>query len=210
MRLVLVRHAETEKSARGRCYGSLDVGLSPAGKAQCARLAEALAADRVAAVVSSPRTRALETAQAIAEPHSVEVHVDSDLQELDFGELEGRPYDEIAEEMPDLYAAWMTTPTRVEFPGGESYADLARRARGAVERLRRQRVDGTAVAVTHGGIVRAVLADVLGIPDDRIFRIAVEPASVAIVEWVEDVPTLVALGGGAYPSTRADRSRFTP
>jgi broad specificity phosphatase PhoE len=71
-------------------------------------------------------------------------------------------------------------------------------------------VDGTAVAVTHGGIVRAVLADVLGIPDDRIFRIAVEPASVAIVEWVEDVPTLVALGGGAYPCTRADRSRSTP
>jgi len=210
MRLVLVRHAETEESARGRCYGSLDVGLSPTGKAQCAWLAQALAAERLTAVVSSPRTRAVETAQAIAAPHAIEVRVDPDLQELDFGELEGRTYDEIAAEMPGLYAAWMTTPTRVHFPGGESYSDLAGRALRAVEMLRRQPVEGTAVVVTHGGIVRAVLADVLGIPDDRIFRIAVEPASLATVDWIENVPRLVALGNGAYPSSRADRSRATP
>ena len=210
MRLVLVRHAEAEESARGRCYGSLDVGLSPAGRMQCVRLARALARERLAAVVSSPRTRALETAQAIAEPHALDVGVDPDLQELDFGELEGRTYDEIAEAMPELYDAWMTTPTRVRFPGGESYADLERRALRAVERLRTEHTDGTVVVVTHGGIVRAVLADVLGIPDDRIFRIAVEPASLAIVEWVEDVPTLVLLGSRAYPSARVDRPRSTP
>jgi alpha-ribazole phosphatase/probable phosphoglycerate mutase len=210
MRLVLVRHAEAEESARGRCYGSLDVGLSSAGRAQCARLARALADEHLAAVVSSPRTRALETAQAIAEPHALEVRVDPGLRELDFGELEGRTYDEIAEAMPGLYEAWMTTPTQVRFPGGEGYADLERRARGAVERVRTQHLDGTVVVVTHGGIVRAVLADVLGMPDDRIFRIAVEPASLAIVEWVEDLPTLALLGSQAYPSTRVDQPRSKP
>lgn len=196
MRLVLVRHAEAEESARGRCYGSLDVGLSPTGRAQCARLARALTDEQLTAVVSSPRTRALETAQAIAEPRALEVRVDPDLRELDFGELEGRTYDEIAETMPELYAAWMTTPTRVRFPGGEGYPDLVRRALRAVERVRTQHVEGTVAVVAHGGVVRAVLADVLGMPDERIFRIAVEPASLAIVEWVEEVPTLVLLGGG--------------
>jgi hypothetical protein len=58
--------------------------------------------------------------------------------------------------------------------------------------------------------VRAVLADVLGMPDDRIFRIAVEPASLAIVEWVEDLPTLALLGSQAYPSTRVDQPRSKP
>jgi alpha-ribazole phosphatase/probable phosphoglycerate mutase len=192
-RLVLVRHAEAEESAQGRCYGSLDVGLSANGRAQCARLARALAHERVAAVVSSPRIRAVETARAIAAAHGLGVRVDSDLRELDFGELEGRTYDEIAAAMPELYAAWMTQPTRVQFPGGESYADLERRALRAVESLRAEAAVGTVVAVTHGGIVRAVVADVLGIPDERIFRMAVDPASVAMVEWLEGVPTVVAL-----------------
>jgi len=71
-----------------------------------------------------------------------------------------------------------------------------RRALRAVERVRTQHVEGTVAVVAHGGVVRAVLADVLGMPDERIFRIAVEPASLAIVEWVEAVPTLVLLGGG--------------
>jgi alpha-ribazole phosphatase len=204
MRLVLVRHAEAEESARGRCYGSLDVGLSAVGKAQSGRLAEALGGARIAAVVTSPRIRAAETARAIAEPHGLDVRVDPDLQEIDFGELEGRTYDEIAAAMPELYAAWMTEPTRVRFPGGETYADLERRALRAVESLRTSVGTGTVVVVTHGGIVRAVLADVLGIPDDRIFRIAVEPASLSIVEWVEGVPMLVALNSGAYASTSAD------
>jgi alpha-ribazole phosphatase len=205
MRLVLVRHAETEEAARGRCYGSLDVGLSAKGRRQCARLAKELSGECFSAVVSSPRTRAVETAGPIAERHGLEVRVDPGLRELDFGELEGRTYDEIASSMPELYTAWMTQPTRVRFPGGESYADLERRALRAVEALRGE-LDGKAiVAVTHGGIVRALLADVLGIPDDRIFRIAVDPASISIVDWIGDVPTVVALNGGAYPSTGADR-----
>jgi alpha-ribazole phosphatase len=204
MRLVLVRHAETEEAARGRCYGSLDVGLSATGTAQCARLAHELADELVTAVVSSPRTRALQTAHVIAERHGVDVRVDPALQELDFGELEGRTYDEIAASMPDLYAAWMTQPTRVRFPGGESYADLERRALRAVEMLRRELRGGTVVVVTHGGIVRAVLADVLAVPEDRIFRIAVDPATLSIVDWVDDIPTVVTLNSGTYPSTGAD------
>ena len=203
MRLVLVRHAEAEGSARGRCYGSLDVGLSARGRSQCASLAEALASEPVASVVSSPRIRALDTARAIAERVGVEVGVDPALQELDFGELEGRTYDEIAASLPDLYAEWMTNPTRVRFPGGECYADLERRALRAVEGLRREPADGTVVAVTHGGVVRAVLADALGIPDDRIFRLAVDPASLSILDWVDDVPIVVALNVRAYASIGA-------
>ena len=90
MRLVLVRHAEAEESARGRCYGSLDVGLSARGRSQCATLADGLASEHVASVVSSPRIRALETARAIAERHGLGVRVDPAQQERDFGELEGR------------------------------------------------------------------------------------------------------------------------
>ena len=190
MRLVLVRHAETDASARGRCYGSLDVGLSAVGRSQCAALAQALAAESISSVVTSPRVRAVETATAIAERHGVEVRLDADLRELDFGELEGQTYDEIAASLPELYAEWMTHPTRVRFPAGESYADLANRAARAVRSIRAELDGQTAVVVTHGGVVRAVLSGVLGIPAERIFRIAVDPASLSIVEWIESTPVV--------------------
>ena len=196
MRLVLVRHAEAEESARGRCYGTLDVGLSPLGRAQCAALEASLAEEPVAAVVSSPRVRALETAGAIARPHGLHVVVDEGLRELDFGELEGRTYDEIAGTLPDLYAAWMTTPTEVRFPGGESYADLKRRALAAVERLRSSHDGEAVVAVTHGGVVRAVVSDALGMPAERIFRLAVDPASTSVVEWLDGEPLVRCLNAG--------------
>ena len=196
MRLVLVRHAETEESARGRCYGTLDVGLSPLGRAQCAALEASLAEGPVAAVVSSPRVRALETAVAIARPHGLDVVVDEGLRELDFGELEGRTYEEIAGTLPDLYVAWMTTPTEVRFPGGESYADLKARTLVAVERLRASHDGEAVVAVTHGGVVRAVVSDALGMPAERIFRLAVDPASTSVVEWLDGEPLVRCLNAG--------------
>jgi alpha-ribazole phosphatase/probable phosphoglycerate mutase len=190
MRLFLVRHAEAEESARGRCYGSLDVGLSAKGRSQCVELARAFASEPIAAVVSSPRIRAVETAAAIAESHGLEVCVVPDLRELDFGELEGRTYDEIAASLPELYAAWMTKPTEVRFPGGESYADLHVRSLAAVSRLRTAEEGQTVVAVTHGGVVRAVLSDVLGMPTERIFRLAVDPASITTIEWLGEEPNV--------------------
>jgi alpha-ribazole phosphatase len=187
MELVLVRHAEPSDGARGHCYGSLDVELSERGHEQGRRLARRLASEPVAAVVSSPRLRARDTADAIAAPHGLEVGVLDELRELDFGELEGRAYAEIAATCPELYERWMNEPTAVRFPGGESYADLHARVTRVVARLRAEHDGQLVVAVTHGGVVRAVLAEALDMPHDRIFRLAVDPASITRVEWQDDV-----------------------
>src|SRR5262249_3308500 len=132
MRLLLVRHAEPAEEARGRCYGSLDVGLSGRGQDQARDLSRALASLALDAVYASPRRRAVETAAALRPGLSV----DERLRELDFGELEGRTYDETAAARPDFYRRWMETPTEVRFPGGESFADLRARALDAVADLR--------------------------------------------------------------------------
>jgi broad specificity phosphatase PhoE len=188
VRLALVRHAETAEDMRGRCYGRLDVGLSAAGREQCARLAEVFRGEPVRVVGASPALRARETAEAIAAPHGLAVEVLEPLRELDFGELEGRAYDEIAASDPELYGRWMTAPTTVQFPGGESYADLEARVDAGIAALRAQHGEGLVVVVTHGGVVRAVLRSVLDVPAERIFRIAVEPASVTRFEWIDDEP----------------------
>jgi alpha-ribazole phosphatase/probable phosphoglycerate mutase len=192
-RLVLVRHAEPEEDARGRCYGSLDVGLSDAGRHAAAALAERLAELAYDAVWSSPRLRAVDTATPIAEARRLVVTRDDDLRELDFGALEGRAYDEIAESEPDLFRAWMERPTTLTFPGGEGFADLKQRALAACRRIRR--THERAVVVTHGGVVRAALAEWLGMPDEAIFRLDQRYCGVTIVDWVEDVPAVRLVNG---------------
>jgi alpha-ribazole phosphatase/probable phosphoglycerate mutase len=82
----------------------------------------------------------------------------------------------------------MTRPTEVRFPEGESYAELETRVLASVAQLREELGGLTVVAVTHGGVVRAVLRDALGLPRERVFRISVEPASVSIVEWLDREP----------------------
>lgn len=198
-RLVLIRHGEQEAAARGRCYGSLDIGLSPAGEAQAHRLAHALSELELTAVISSPLRRAVRTAEPIAAAHGLTVAVNEALCELDFGQLEGRSFDEVAATEPELYQQWMTDPTTVVFPGGESFHDLHRRTLRAVDELRAAHADQTIVLVTHGGVIRAIVADALGLQAKRIFQLAVEPARLSVLDWTTASVVLQQLNGRCWP-----------
>src|SRR4051812_39591169 len=102
-RLVLVRHAEPEEDVRGRCYGTLDVALSPRGREQAQQLARRLQSVECDAVVASPRARAVQTAEPFAAARGLRVQVDDALREIDFGALEGRTYEEIEQSEPPLF-----------------------------------------------------------------------------------------------------------
>ena len=119
-RLVLVRHGEPDASVRGRCYGRLDPALSPRGHEQMRTVKRLLRGLPLSKVYSSPRRRALESARHLAPARSNTI-VDDRLREIDFGELEGLTYDEIAAGFPETYDTWMRHPTDVAFPGGESF-----------------------------------------------------------------------------------------
>jgi alpha-ribazole phosphatase len=192
-RLILVRHTEPQEDARGRCYGSLDIGLSALGREHARELAARLARLDYEAVYTSPRLRARETAQPVAAARSAELLTDDRLRELDFGTLEGRTYDEIAESEPELYRAWMETPTQVRFPGGESFGDLKARAIVALDGIRA--AHEAAVVVTHGGVLRAGVAAWLSMPDEAIFRLDQRYGGVTIVDWVDGVPLVRLLNG---------------
>jgi alpha-ribazole phosphatase len=187
VKLILVRHAEPAAEARGRCYGTLDVELSARGLEQADALAAKLRDEHVDLVVSSPRRRALQTATALGRP----VEIDDRLRELDFGDFEGRTYDELERDEPELFRRWMSSPTSVRFPNGESYADLRARATAALADVR-ARAEST-VVVTHGGVIRAGLAAWLELPDHAIFRLDQRHCGVTVVEWLGDEPVVRAL-----------------
>lgn len=208
MRLFLIRHAAPVDDARGRCYGRLDIGLSAEGERQADALVRSLSNARIDMVVSSPARRAVDTALPLATARGLDVEVRDDLRELDFGDLEGRTYEEISVTHPELYARWMVEPTSVRFPGGEAYEDLSRRVDAEIESLLEEHPGETVAVVTHGGVVRAVVAGILGLPPGRIFRIGVDHASSTVVEWIGDEPIVRALNESMIsPRTGYDRDR---
>jgi broad specificity phosphatase PhoE len=197
-RVVLVRHAETEKSARGRCYGRLEVRLSARGLRQAEALARALVDNSFAAVYSSPLARALDTARAIADAQGLEPIVLDALVELDFGEVEGLRFDEIEAARPELFKAWMDEPARVRFPGGEGLADLRARVLPALAEIRARHEREAVAVVAHGGIVRVVLAEALGLEDGALFRLDLSEGGVSVVDWLDGVRLLRAANATLY------------
>ena len=193
LRLVLIRHGEPEASAKGRCYGKLDVGLSETGRRQMVRVSEALRASATTldAVYTSPRRRARESAEIL----SGEIVVDRRLSEIDFGALEGLTYEEAAERFPDLYQRWMRQPTEVKFPGGEGFAEMKVRVLDAISVIRNMHSDETVAIVSHGGVNRIVLAEALAIDARSIFHMDQSHAGVNIVDDFDDYSVVRLMNG---------------
>jgi broad specificity phosphatase PhoE len=189
MRLVLIRHAQPEM--HGRIYGRLDPALSPTGRAQARALVAGLRGAELEAVYASPLRRALETAEPLARELGVEVSIHPSLVDIDFGQWEGRRFEELEQSDPELYRSWMTQPTRTRFPGGENFGELRARVLAAVDEIRRE--TASAALVAHAGVNRVILGNVLGLADDAIFRLDQPLAAVSVVDWIEEAPIVRAV-----------------
>ena len=186
--LWLLRHPRPEAEAEGRCYGSRDWKLSETGVRQAHAVAKFLAAEPLAAVYTSPRQRCREAARILAAGRHCPIETLDALRELDFGEFEGRRYEEIAALYPDLYRQWMEQPTTVRFPGGESFPDMCVRVATAARGLRARHAGQTIALVTHGGAIRILLAEALGMEPAHIFRLGQRHGAVNLVRYFGDTP----------------------
>jgi alpha-ribazole phosphatase len=197
--LWLIRHPEPAASAEGRCYGSLDVGLSPNGVRQAHSIAAALRGEQLAAIYTSPRQRCAETARILSGGCPCPVQEVDGLRELDFGSFEGRSYDEIAALYPDLYRQWMLHPTQMQFPGGENFSQMSTRVLEATRCLV-ERHHGESIAfLTHGGAIRIILADALGMPSKNIFRIGQRYGALNLIRYAEGFPIVELINSQTAP-----------
>lgn len=196
--VLLVRHGRTTANATGLLAGRTPgVALDQIGQDQAARTGDRLAALPLVRVVSSPLERCAETAQALLErqqgaPDSL---VEPDLTECDYGRWQGRPLSELASEA--LWPAVQSHPSAVTFPGGESMAGMQARAVAAIRRhdaaVDAEHGPGTVwAAVSHGDLLKAILADALGMHLDLFQRLEVGPASVSVVSYGASRPRVWA------------------
>jgi probable phosphomutase (TIGR03848 family) len=196
--VLLVRHGRTIANATGLLAGrTAGIALDSVGKRQAATTAERIGAVPVAAVVSSPLERCRQTARAITafqqgEPQQL---VERGIIEADYGDWQNRKISDLAKE--PLWRVVQANPSAVVFPGGESMQTMQSRAVAAIRRIDSQieaehGPNAVWVAVSHGDIIKSVLADALGMHLDLFQRITVGPASVSVVRYGEHRPEVVA------------------
>ncbi|SHG56035.1 probable phosphoglycerate mutase [Jatrophihabitans endophyticus] len=190
-RLVLVRHGSTVHSADKRFSGRNDLPLNDAGRRQAAALA-GRRYGQVAAVVSSPLRRAVETAEAVAGPLGLAVRIVDDLVETDFGAWEGLTFAEARELDPAALDAWRASPDAAP-PGGESFAAVARRVRRAREEVIGAHPGGTVVVVSHVTPIKTLVRLALDAPPAAMFRLHLDTASVSTVDYWDDGNSSVRL-----------------
>lgn len=183
-RLVLVRHASTEHSAGGRFSGRNDLPLDTSGREQAARLA-GRSFGTVAALVSSPLLRAVQTAEAIEAPLGLGVDVVEDLTETDFGSWEGLSFAEAVEADRDVMRAWHRS-LDVAPPGGESFAEVGERVERARAALVTKYPESTVVVVTHVTPIKLLVCSALAAPPLALFRLHLDTASVSVVDYFVD------------------------
>jgi probable phosphomutase (TIGR03848 family) len=167
------------------------VGLDEHGLVQAQGLVERLVQLPLAAVVSSPLQRCLDTLAPLAQARGLEVTVDDRFVEVDYGEWTGRELRTLAKE--PLWKVVQAHPSAVVFPGGEGLAALQARAVAAVREWEAKLAaehgpDLLWLACTHGDVIKAVLADALGVHLDGFQRIVANPCSVSAVSYTETRP----------------------
>jgi probable phosphoglycerate mutase len=190
--LLLIRHA-TNDWVKGRLAGwTPGVHLNEEGKQQANQLATRLAEFSLTAIYSSPLERAMETAQALAQPHAMQVHVVKEIGEVQYGEWTGGELKELAKH--ELWPVVQFYPSGARFPGGESLTEVQMRAVHAVDDLRtRHTKQECFVVVSHADVIKLVVAHYLGMHADLFQRLVINPASLTAFRFERMGPRLLAL-----------------
>jgi ribonuclease H / adenosylcobalamin/alpha-ribazole phosphatase len=192
-RLLLLRHGQTELSIARRYSGRGNPALTEEGRRQADAAARYLAASGgVAAVITSPLERAYNTATVAAKALGVDVRVDDDLIETDFGEWEGLTFAEAAQRDPDVHRRWLRD-TSVEPPGGESFDAVAHRVRRARNRIIAEYGEATVLVVSHVTPIKTILRLALDAGEGILYRLHLDLASLSVAEFYADGGSSVRL-----------------
>ncbi len=183
VKIVFVRHGETEWNRVERYRGRIDVPLNSAGDQQADVTARFISENwQPTAVYSSPLSRALETAKKIAEACGLKMQKVPGLYDTNYGEWQGGTPAEVAAKWPELSARWQTAPHTVTLPSGEALAEVQVRALAAVKEIANRHHDETIVMVSHTDVIRLILMGLLSIDLERFRHLRQDNCAISLVE----------------------------
>lgn len=182
-KVLFIRHGQTDFNRERRLQGAMPVPLNECGRAQSRSLAEYLTMIPVGAIYTSPRSRALETAQIIGATLQLPVHEDERLAEIAFGDFEGHTFAEVEARFPVAYRKWQSGFRPYRVPGGESRLDVRRRMQAAWDDITSKSDMETVALVGHSSAIMILLASMFAQLPDKPMK----NTSITTLERFEDI-----------------------
>ncbi len=193
MKLIIVRHGQTNLNKQGRVLGHGPEPLNDTGHSQADAVAKALAQVEAEALYSSPINRTMQTAATISEQIGMPVTSKPGLAEIDAGEMEGVEGRKLGELFPDLMVRWRSDPGTARMPGGETLGEVQARARSAIDEIVETNPDGTAIVVSHNFPIQTILCSVLGMDLKDFRRVKIDLGSITRLETAATGFTITSL-----------------
>lgn len=192
---LLARHAAHDWVGRGFAGRMPDVHLNELGRQQAQQLVQRLDGQPLDAIYCSPQPRTHQTAQPLAAARGLPIRTEAAFDEVDLGEWTGRTFDEVRGQ--PAWRQWLDSRSAARPPGGEAFADVAVRAGQGLRALVARHPDQHVLVVSHGDVLKAMVASVLGMSLDDLERFDIAPASLTIVAMGEGWAQLQLLNGQA-------------
>ena len=199
--LYLIRHAATAANLMrpARLQGRrTDPELAPVGLRQAAATRDFLAVRPIDVCVCSPLKRAMQTAAIVAAPHGLTPTPIADMTECDVGDWDGLDWGTIREREPEAYRSYMADPATFAYPGGESFGQVHARASAALERVLKDNVGKSVLAVSHHVVNRTILAGLLGLPIKQARQVVLDNCGISIVSREGDTTTVLTLNAAFH------------
>lgn len=181
LKLIVIRHAESEWNPIGRYQGLLDPDLTERGIKQAQRLAQVLKKENIFAIFASPLKRAFKTAQIIGEAVGIEPVKEERIIEIDHGVWSGMLVDEVKEKFPKDFEMWLKEPHKVKFPEGESLEDVFSRVKDFLKEILEKYNEKTIAMVSHTVPIRCLYCAVLDVDLSKFWSFGCDNASYSVI-----------------------------
>lgn len=195
MKLLLIRHGQTDWNLLGKYQGQTDIALSGEGIRQADLLAQNFPVDTLDIIYTSDLQRAFMTAERLAEKFSAPLYADKALRELNFGAWEGLTYQEIAERWPQEVKNLFGAPEKLQIPEGETFLMLQRRAMDKIHEIHAENEGKNVAVVAHGAISKAILTALLHIPLHYVWMLRQDNTAVNILRFDDEFVSVELLNG---------------
>ena len=193
VKIILIRHGETDWNKEQIFRGRIDVALNEVGLAQARAVQKFLKDVQISAIYSSPLSRALETARVVGEGRNCEVKIEEGFIDINFGRWQGLSHQKVKEDYKDLYEMWLTKPQVVTFPEGESLEEVQRRSMKALEKVIKKHSGETLAIVSHRVLNKVLLCTILGLELSQFWYIKQDTCAINRFEYKDNKYYLILL-----------------
>ena len=183
MKLIFIRHGQTDWNVRGKIQGSYDIELNETGIRQAIELSDKLTKHKYEfkKIYSSPQKRALNTAKILSDSSNIEYVVIDDLREINMGEWEGLSWKEVDENYPTEYKEWKSNRRYTSPPKGESYEDMLQRVIKALHKIINENKDDV-VIITHSAVIMCLQCYITKTPFNKMLQFKTTNAEITEID----------------------------